>query len=545
MNLQTIEATSLGDLLVRAARQHPDRRALAFPGYDVTYRELLTRSEARARSLLALGAEPGDHVGILAHNRPEVVEELFGCALAGTVAVLLNARYRVDELRYVLGHADLTLLYTGAEETPTDFPALIDAALDGALTAARDPRNLTADVAPGLRAVILLGEGERAGCLPATAAAALGEAVDAATIDRRRREVSLREPCLMMYTSGTTSRPKGCLLCHEALVRNALAMRDRLEISAEDLQWNPLPLFHMASILPMLAMVGAGGGYLAETHFEAGPALEQLYRHQPTILYPAFPAIMADLLAHPAYDAGRLGSVRLINNVAPPESLRANMHALPGALHISAYGMTEASGICCHGAAEEDDEIRATTCGRPYPGVQLRVVAPETDAVLPAGERGEMQVRGFSLFEGYYRDPARTAEAFTDDGWFRTGDLCSLTAQGQVAYHGRLKDLLKIGGENVSPLELENWLGTHPAVHIAQVVGAPDDRMGEVAAAFVQLREGASLSAEELIDYCRGQIASFKIPRHVRFVAEWPMSATKIQKHVLAERLRAELTERA
>ena len=541
MDLQTIEATSLGDLLVRAARQHPDRRALAFPGYDATYRELLARSEARARSLLALGAEPGDHVGILAHNRPEVVEQLFGCALAGTVAVLLHARYRVDELGYVLGHADLTLLYTGAEETPTDFPALVDAALDGALSAARDPRTLATDAAPTLRAVILLGDGERAGCLTAGAAAVLGESVDAAAVDRRRREVALRAPCLMMYTSGTTSRPKGCLLCHEALVRNALAMRDRLGITAGDLQWNPLPLFHMASILPLLAMVGAGGGYLAETHFEAGAALEQLYAYQPTLLYPAFPAITADLLAHPDFDAGRLGCVRLINNVAPPETLRANMRALPGALHISAYGMTEASGICCHGAADEDDETRATTCGRPYPGVQLRVVDPDSGAVLPAEERGEIQVRGFSLLEGYYRDPARTAEAFTDDGWFRTGDLCSLTAQGQVAYHGRLKDLLKIGGENVSPLELENWLGTHPAVHLAQVVAAPDDRLGEVAAAFVQLREGASLSAEELVDYCRGQIASFKIPRHVRFVSEWPMSATKIQKHVLAEQLRAEL----
>jgi acyl-CoA synthetase (AMP-forming)/AMP-acid ligase II len=156
-----------------------------------------------------------------------------------------------------------------------------------------------------------------------------------------------------------------------------------------------------------------------------------------------------------------------------------------------------------------------------------------------------MQVRGFSLLEGYYQDPARTAEAFTDDGWFRTGDLCSLTARGQVTYHGRLKDLLKIGGENVSPLELENWLGTHPAIHLAQVVAAPDDRLGEVAAAFVQLREGAGLSAEELVDYCRGQIASFKIPRHVRFVTEWPMSATKIQKHVLAEQLRAELAGEA
>jgi acyl-CoA synthetase (AMP-forming)/AMP-acid ligase II len=319
-------------------------------------------------------------------------------------------------------------------------------------------------------------------------------------------------------------------------------MSRRLQVTEADSQWNPLPLFHMASILPMLAMFCAGGAYLSDRFFDAGRALGEIYTRQPTILYPAFPAIMADLLEHPLFDAARCRSVRLINNVAPAEQLRRNMQALPEALHISAYGMTEASGICCHGAPDEDDDTRATTCGRPYPGVQMRVVDTDTGEVLPAGERGEMQVRGFSLFDGYYRDPERTAESLAPGGWFRTGDLCSLTPQGQVCFHGRLKELLKIGGENVAPMEVESWLCTHPDVLMAQVVGAPDERLGEVCAAFIQLRKAASLDAEAIVAHCRGRIASFKIPRHVRFVQEWPMSATKIQKHVLKERIHRELT---
>jgi acyl-CoA synthetase (AMP-forming)/AMP-acid ligase II len=537
-----ISATSLGDRLLATAQQHGERPALSFPGYDASYAELEQRSLARARALVGLGVEPGEHVGILAHNRPETLEWLFGCALAGAVAVMLNARYRVEELRYVLDHADLVLLLTSEPSAQADFPALLDEALDGQLSAAGDPEALTLDAAPRLRRVGLLGEGAAAGCLDASYLEAAAASIPESAVHERRYCIPLRAPCLMMYTSGTTSHPKGCLLSHEALVRNAAAMRQRLAIEARDRQWNPLPLFHMASILPFLAMVDAGGCYVSDRHFEPGRALEQLYAARPTILYPAFPAIMADLLAHEAFDASRLGCVRLINNVAPPEQLRANMRKLPDAVHISAYGMTEASGICCHGSATESDEERATTCGRPYEGVELRVVDPDSGSPLPPGERGEVQVRGFSLFDGYYRDAERTAEAMAPGGWFRTGDLCSLAENGgQVIYHARLKEMLKIGGENVAPIEVENWLGTHPAVQLAQVVGAPDARLGEVAAAFVQLREGMSLEAEELIDYCRGQIASFKIPRHVRFVREWPMSATKIQKHVLAARLRDEL----
>jgi acyl-CoA synthetase (AMP-forming)/AMP-acid ligase II len=320
-----------------------------------------------------------------------------------------------------------------------------------------------------------------------------------------------------------------------------MGMAERLDIRGNDRLWDPLPLFHMAAILPLLAIISRGGCYLTDAHFDAGDSLDQITRERATMLYPAFPTIMADLVSHADFDPASLGSVRLINNVAPADQLRQNMRLLPDAIHISAYGLTEAGGISCHGDAAESDEVRATTCGRPYAGVRMRVVDPDTGEILPPTERGEMRIRGFSLFSGYYKASDATRAAFDDDGWLRTGDLCSFTEAGQVVYHGRLKDLLKIGGENVSPLELESYLGSLDGVVLAQVVGVPDARLQEVAAAFVQLRPGCELSEADIMEQCRGNIASFKVPRHVRFVDAWPMSATKIQKHVLRSKLLEEL----
>ena len=439
----------------------------------------------------------------------------------------------------MIGNADLRLLFTSTRfGSHGDFPSLLRAALPDLPTS---ESLAPAAAAPTLRAVVALERAPGSGLLCGEEFLARAAVVSEQRFTARRAQVALGDPCTMMYTSGTTSQPKGCRLSHEAVVRSALGMNRRLGITGDDIMWNALPMFHMASILPLLSLVWSGGSFVSDTHFDAGRALTQIRAKCATILYPAFPAIMADLLNHPAFDAQRLDSVRLVSNVAPPDTLRANMRVLPQALHVSAYGMTEASGISCHGAIDEDDETRATSCGRPYDGVQMRVVDPDSGRELGAGERGEMRIRGFSLFEGYYKAPQRTAEAFDDDGWFRTGDLCSIGAGGQVCYHGRLKDLLKIGGENVSPLELESFIGAHPAVQMVQVVGVPDARLQEVAAAFIQLRPGASASAEEIIAFCRGRIASFKIPRHVRFVSDWPMSATKIQKHVLRRQLEREL----
>ena len=244
---------------------------------------------------------------------------------------------------------------------------------------------------------------------------------------------------------------------------------------------------------------------------------------------------MAELVNHPDLKLDEMDYVRLINNVGSAQALRENMRVWPSATHISAFGMTELSGIGSHTDPADSPQIRAETCGKPYEGVEVQVVEPDTGRICKADEQGELYVRGFLVFEGYYKQPDETAKAIDDQGWFHTGDLGSLDTEGRIRFHGRIKDVLKVGGENVSPLEIEAWLSTHPDVMVAQVVGVPDARLDEVVAAFIQLRPGATLSDKEVIDYCEGQIASFKVPRVVRFLNEWPMSATKIQKSVLRE----------
>ena len=226
-------------------------------------------------------------------------------------------------------------------------------------------------------------------------------------------------------------------------------------------------------------------------------------------------------------------------NVGPEDLLRRYQEAFPFAVQVASYGLSEAGGVVAYCSMDDDLDARVTTSGRPFPGIELRVVDPETSETVSADTQGEIWVRGFNLFEGYWKDPAKTAEAMTADGWLRTGDLGSMDPEGRVRYQGRLKDMLKVGGENVAAIEIESFLANHPSVKLAQVVGIPDEKYLEVPAAFVQLHDHAAATADELVEFCRGKIASFKVPRRVVFVDEWPMSATKIQKFRLRQGLLA------
>jgi acyl-CoA synthetase (AMP-forming)/AMP-acid ligase II len=273
------------------------------------------------------------------------------------------------------------------------------------------------------------------------------------------------------------------------------------------------------------------------THFSVDAALEQLVTEAPTVLYPSFPTLTSSVLDHPRWSEVDVDRVRVVNNVAPPDTLRKFQAAYPNAVQVAAYGLSEACGVIAHNLLTDDLETRVTTCGKPFPGIEVKVVDPETHETLPPDEQGEIWIRGYCLFEGYHNDPEKTAETITDDGWLRTGDLCSLDAEGSIRYHGRIKDMLKVGGENVAAIEIESFLSNHPAIKLAQVVGMPDERLDEVPVAFVELSAGKAATEQEIIDFCQGQIASFKVPRRVLFVEEWPMSTTKIQKFRLRRML--------
>ena len=533
-------AATLCDLLLGAAERFPQQDALVFPDSALTYAALAERAFERARSLVALGVEPGDHVGILMPNCPAYIELLFGAVLAGAVAVPVNARYKAAELAYVVENADLAGLITSdlASEY-VDFAGLLAEAF-AELADADDPRTLSIERVPRLRFITSISAETPPGFLSYSAFRAGAADVSEASVRARIDGVAGTQAAIMMYTSGTTANPKGCPLGHAALAHNGAAMnRQRYFLGPEDRLWAPLPMFHMASILPLLCCFDAGAALLSMNRVEAGAALEMMERERATVAFPAFPTITNALITHPRFASTDLSRLRRLNNVAPLEMLRRFQDAFPQAVQTGAYGLTETCGVISYNHPDEDLESRLTTCGAPFEGVEVRIADPDSGAELPTDERGEIWVRGFTVFEGYHKAPEKNAESFVD-GWFRTGDLGSVDDANRIRYHGRIKDMLKVGGENVAALEIESFLATHPAVKLAVVIGVPDERLLEVAAAYIELNPGARATEAEIIDFCRGRIASFKAPRHVRFISEWPMSSTKIQKFKLRESFDAE-----
>ncbi len=530
-----IEPTALGYLLVGSARRETDDSVLIFQDQRHTYGSLLEAAYVVAGSLVALGVKPGDHVGILMPNCPEYIEVLMGTVLIGAISVPVNARYKAEELAYVVENAYLVGIVTSDLASDyVDFAGLLQEAFVD-LDDAQDPAALNLARAPQLAFVASIGAATPAGLLPSRRFKDAGSEVSRTRLDELRTRVDIGDPCIMMYTSGTTANPKGCPLSHASLVRNGINMnRERYFLSSEDRFWAPLPMFHIASILPFVCCMDAGAAMLSMNHIDAGAALAMMEREGATVAFPAFPTITNELISHPDFAHTDLSKLRRINNVAPVEVLRRFQEAFPQAVQTGAYGLTEASGVVSFNHPDEDLETRLHTCGQPFPGIEVVVVDPDTLEVLPPNVRGEIWVRGYCLFEGYYKSPEKNAESLVD-GWLRTGDLCSLDEDNRITFHGRIKDMLKVGGENVAAVEIESFLATHPAVKLAQVVGVPDERLLEVAAAFIETETGATVTEEELIEFCRGKIASFKVPRYVRFVDEWPMSSTKVQKFRLQE----------
>jgi fatty-acyl-CoA synthase len=533
---------SIPDILVRAAQLWPEVHGLTVDDSRYTFAELEAAANSVARSLIAAGVRRGEHVGLLMPACLEFYAAYFGALMAGAVVAPLNTRFRGDELAYVIDDADVALVMTtNAFASVLDLPQLLADALPELRT--QDSPQLQLERAPRLRRVVVFGRDEHAP-FPHTHGADFlerGDSVTEQALTERRMSVRIGGPAMLMYTSGTTSRPKGCLLRHESLSRISRGIAERCSITPADALWDPLPVFHMGGLLPMLAMFRSGARHVSTAVFSPGPSLAQIEREGCTFCFAAFPTIVTDLHAHPDYATTNLDRVRLVLNTAPADQIEYTERVFPRAVVIAPYGLTEICGNTSFGLPEDPPELRHTTCGPPFPGVELRIVDPDTGALQPDEEIGEIQVRSPAMIDGYYKDTVQTPLVFIEGGWFRTGDLGRLVTGGRLEYIARLKDMMRVGGENVAPAEIEAHLATHPAVKLATVAAIPDRRLLEVPAAWVELQPGARVSEDELIEHCRGQMARFKLPRYVRFVEEWPVSATKIQKRTLVEALVAEL----
>lgn len=540
-----IDATTLGDLLLKAWDRFPHKEALVFPGERKTYDEVVNSVLHRARGLHALGVKPGDHIGILLPSSIEFVETLFASAICGAVSVLMNARFKAPEMAYVAENADLVAIVTNdLVSEHVDFASRLNEAFPD-LAGSSDPLALALANAPELRRIIQFGGSKVPGFVDQRTFDAAAATISEDQIHRIRLGVRVRDTAMILYTSGTSAHPKGCLLSHEAFVREAGNLaRNRWAFTEDERAWSPLPLFHVAAMLAMLGAVDVGGTFIGQPHFDAGESLRQIADERVTMMFLPFVTFHQAMIAHPDWARTDMSSVRLQNSCfafMPDRVGQAYRDKAPGMLQVGTFGMTEASGIVTTGGYTMDPEMGFTRLGFPLAGIEVRVVDLETGIDLPLGERGEVLIRGYNLFDGYYKDPVKTAEALDPEGWYHSGDIGSLDEAGHLMFHGRFKDMLKVGGENVAAAEVEAVLATHPAVRLAQVIGLPDERLAEIPAAFIEPSGEAEADPEELIAYTKARLASFKVPRHIRFIDEWPMSASKIQKFKLRTQLMNEL----
>ncbi|MGD9990786.1 class I adenylate-forming enzyme family protein [Pseudonocardia sp.] len=496
-------ATTLSELLERRAAERPDAEAVVFPDGATTYAELTARADRFARGLTGLGVTKGDRVGILLPASADLLALLIGATRIGAIAVPVNARFRAVELAGIVVHSGMRVIVTDAEH-----------------------EHALPDDAPELEHVVVLGRDE----LP-----------DA---DPGRTTTDPGDTAVIVYTSGTTAAPKGAMLPHSALTGLADGIVERMRLTSDDRVWTAIPLFHGGGLTFAFSCLAAGAPFVHPGHFDPSTTLEYLTEQRVTIALAAFETIWMPVLDRPDFAGFDLSRIRVVMAVGVPKRLRDMASRLPGAVHVSCVAMTESSAFLTLNRLDDPPEARATTGGHPMPGMECRVVDPETGRDQPPGTPGELLFRGPNAFTGYFRDPEHTASVIDADGWFHSGDVVVADDDGRLTFRSRLKDMLKVGGENVAAAEVEDHLLRHPAVAVVAVVAAPDARYVEVPAAYVQLRAGASATEQELIDFCLGRIATYRVPRYVRFVdgpADWPMSGTKIKKYVLRERIAAEL----
>ncbi|MGH7930769.1 MAG: AMP-binding protein, partial [Candidatus Binatia bacterium] len=460
----------------------------------------------------------------------------FALTRIGAVMVAVNTRYRPEEIAYVLNKSRASLLIF-KDEPNKNYLALLQELAPGV---GQEANALPAPKLPFLKQVIVASERQFHGILSLAKLAERGAAVAGSELKNAASKVTSDDIAMIQFTSGTTAMPKGAMLFHVAMLRGAQCGCRALQLSESDRFFSPQPFFHVGgSIQVMLTPIVSGCTMVVQPYFDAGEALALMERHQCNVLMGHQPHYI-EYLNHPDLPKRKLVLEKGMIFASPEVNKRVHDEMAIKKL-ISPYGLTEThiGGTTC--AMDDSLELRMTTVGRPMPGIEIGIRQPEGKEFLPQGQPGEVCFKGWCVTKGYYDDPKKTAEAIDDEGWFRTGDLGVIGGDGYLRLIGRIKDMIRVGGENVAAAEVEAVLLKHDTVKQAVAVGMADQRVAEVVAAYVELKPGKSSSEQELIAHCRQHLASFKVPRRVLFVADWPMTgAGKIQRFVLKESLAQE-----
>ncbi|MFN0300193.1 MAG: AMP-binding protein [Burkholderiales bacterium] len=524
--------TTLGQVLHAAATTRGADEALVTALRRLDFATLESESLGVARSLMAIGIRHGDFVGVLLGNDDKWVTTFFGAALIGAVTVPVNTRFKSTELAFCLKQADCKALVFADRFLNIDFAAFVreaEPAIDTQLPGSR---------LPVLAKAVSVGTDVPNGALSWDAFLALGASVSKARLAGAMSRVNPDDLLLIQFTSGTTAHPKGVMLTHDNMLRNAWAAGLRIGIRAHDRYFNCRPFFHVGgSTLSLLMSLVFGACLVTLPTFETAAALEMMERERCT-LTSGNDTIFQMLMGHADFPRRRL-VLRGGWVAATPETVRRIIDVLGAKDICVAYGLSEASPNVVMSDYRDPPASRINGLAQTHPGIEVRIADPATNASLPPDTQGEIQVRGWSVMRGYYNNPEANAKAFTEDGWLRTGDLGVLDRAERLRMVGRLKDVFRVGGENVAPAEVEDILLKHPAIATAQVVGVPDALLGEVAAAYVTLKAGTGATEDEIVAWVRDRAANFRVPRFMRIVASFDtigMTASgKVQKNKLRE----------
>ncbi len=545
-----VEGKTIPEVLVQTAQTYPDQDALVFPqlGVRMNWAEFEQATAQAARGLLALGLGKGDHVAIWATNVPQWVILQFATARIGAVLVTINPAYRPHELRYALQQSDSVALFLLDRFKTSDYFAMINEVCPELKHSV--PGELKSAEFPKLRWVVALRGATPQGAISWEQMLDQGRGVDPADLTDAQRALRPQEPINIQYTSGTTGFPKAATLSHRNLLLNAYYVGQCQRLSHQDRICIPVPFYHcFGCVLGTLCAVVYGATMVIPAeYFNPTATLEAIEKERCTVIY-GVPTMFIAELEDPSFAQRDLSSLRtgiMAGSPCPIELMKRVVNQM-GVREITiAYGQTEASPVITQTRTDDPLELRVETVGRPLPGVEVKIVDPQTGKTLEDNQQGELCARGHVVMLGYYKNPEATAKAIDSQGWLHTGDLAVRLPNGYYKITGRIKEMVIRGGENIYPREIEEFLYTHPAIEQVAVLGVPDEKYGEELCAWIKLRtdapEAQNLTEEDIRQFCSQHLAHFKVPRYIRFVQEFPQTVTgKIQKFRIREIMMKEL----